>query len=211
MISWMSNWAEGIIVAVIIGTIIEMILPAGSSKKYIKMVIGVYVLFTIISPVISKFTGNSLAVSDILDLNQYINEVKEKEVGQNLQTDNEQTIRNIYVTNLKSDMKSKLQAKGYAVYSINIVVGKDENYTIEKVTLLLRKEDLEEKESEKNTDSIVETVNEVQIHIGEKNWVESETSEDEQTTSNLTSEDKSQIKEYISEIYEIKQENIIIP
>ena len=83
MVSWLSNWAEAIIIAVIIATIIEMILPEGSSKKYIKVVIGVYILFTIVSPVITQFTGKSLAVSDFLDLDSYINEVKEKETTQN--------------------------------------------------------------------------------------------------------------------------------
>ena len=38
-IEWLSNWSQAIIVAVIIGTIIEMILPEGNSKKYIKVVI----------------------------------------------------------------------------------------------------------------------------------------------------------------------------
>ncbi|MCI8482131.1 MAG: hypothetical protein HFJ27_03470 [Clostridia bacterium] len=51
MIENLSLWAEQIIVAVIIATIIEMILPNGNNKKYIKAVIGVYVLFTIISPI----------------------------------------------------------------------------------------------------------------------------------------------------------------
>lgn len=49
MIDWISTWAQSIIIAVIIATIIEMILPSGSSKKYIKVVTGVYILFTIIS------------------------------------------------------------------------------------------------------------------------------------------------------------------
>ena len=35
MIDWISTWAQSIIIAVIIATIIEMILPSGSSKKYI--------------------------------------------------------------------------------------------------------------------------------------------------------------------------------
>ena len=56
---WVSGWIQGIIIAVIISTIIEMILPEGNSKKYIKVVIGVYILFSIVSPVISKVTGNS--------------------------------------------------------------------------------------------------------------------------------------------------------
>ena len=42
-----------IVIAVIISTIIEMILPSNKNKKYIQMVIGVYVLFNIISPIIS--------------------------------------------------------------------------------------------------------------------------------------------------------------
>ena len=40
MIEFLSSWAQGIIVAVIIATLIEMILPNSSSKKYVKVVIG---------------------------------------------------------------------------------------------------------------------------------------------------------------------------
>lgn len=55
MINSISSWAEQIVIAVIIVVIIEMILPKGNSKKYIKTVIGIYILYTIISPVISVF------------------------------------------------------------------------------------------------------------------------------------------------------------
>ncbi|MBR1802590.1 MAG: hypothetical protein IJ777_01275 [Clostridia bacterium] len=37
--AWFSSWAQGIVVSVIIGTIIEMILPEESSQKYIKVVV----------------------------------------------------------------------------------------------------------------------------------------------------------------------------
>ena len=39
MIDFLSNWAEQLVVAVIIATIIEMILPNNNNKKYIKIVI----------------------------------------------------------------------------------------------------------------------------------------------------------------------------
>lgn len=39
MINFISNWAEQVIVAVIIGTILEMILPKGNTQKYIKTII----------------------------------------------------------------------------------------------------------------------------------------------------------------------------
>ena len=49
---WISNWIQGIIIAVVISSIIEMILPNGNSKKYIKVVIRyVYTFF-------DNFSGN---------------------------------------------------------------------------------------------------------------------------------------------------------
>jgi len=54
MINFISSWAEQIVLAVIVATIIEMILPKSKNKKYIQMVVGVYVLFNIISPIIKN-------------------------------------------------------------------------------------------------------------------------------------------------------------
>ena len=36
MISWFNGWAKGIVLAVVIVTILEMILPDTKNKKYIK-------------------------------------------------------------------------------------------------------------------------------------------------------------------------------
>ena len=60
MINFISLWAEQIVLAVIVATIIEMILPQNKNKKYIQMVIGVYVLFNIISPIINNKEGFSI-------------------------------------------------------------------------------------------------------------------------------------------------------
>ena len=67
MISWFNSWAQGIILAVIIVTILEMIVPEGKNKKYIKIVMGVYITFTMISPIITKVTGNNFE----LDVSKY--------------------------------------------------------------------------------------------------------------------------------------------
>ena len=149
MVEWISNWAESIIVAVIIATIIEMILPEGNSKKYIKVVIGVYVLFTIITPVINKFTGEDVQVSDILDLDTYIEEAEASVKMQNtIQDNNQSSIMGMYSSGLKDDMKAKIEAKGYIVNSVDINIPHDESYTIEGITL-----DLENVEEEKSRDT----------------------------------------------------------
>lgn len=153
MIEWISNWAESIIVAVIIATIIEMILPEGNSKKYIKVVIGVYVLFTIITPVINKFTGEDVQVLDILDLDTYIEEAEASVKMQNtIQDNNQSSIMGMYSSGLKDDMKAKIEAKGYIVNSVDIDIADDESYTIEEITL-----DLENEKEEKSGDANNET------------------------------------------------------
>lgn len=217
MVSWLSNWAEAIIIAVIIATIIEMILPEGSSKKYIKVVIGVYILFTIVSPVITQFTGKSLAVSDFLDLDSYINEVKEKETTQNLlQENNAASIKDIYVGNLKADIQNKLKGKGYTVTTIFLEVGDDENYTLHKISLsIIKDEDKEEDNTEESFNTIVnsiEVVNEISISVSNIQHTQESTNivEKEKMKTNLTSSEKEKIKEYLSSVYEINEKNIVI-
>ena len=109
MVEWISDWAESIIVAVIIATIIEMLLPEGNSKKYIKVVIGVYVLFTIITPIINKFTGEKVDISDILDLDTYIAEVNASVKMQNtIQDNNQSSIMGMYSSGIKQRLKQKV-------------------------------------------------------------------------------------------------------
>lgn len=200
MIDWISTWAQSIIIAVIIATIIEMILPSGSSKKYIKVVTGVYILFTIISPVITKFTGKTLAVSDILELDSYVNEIKQKEVSQNLLAENNaSSIKDIYTANLKSDIKNKLKQKGYNANNIVLTVGDDENYTLNKIEL-----DIEKIKEDKQEVNEIEAVNKIDITISntvvEKN----------NNKSSISDKEKEKIKQYLSSVYEIDEKDILV-
>lgn len=200
MIDWISTWAQSIIIAVIIATIIEMILPSGSSKKYIKVVTGVYILFTIISPVITKFTGKTLAVSDILELDSYVNEIKQKEVSQNLLAENNSSsIKDIYTANLKSDIKNKLKQKGYSANNIVLTVGDDENYTLNKIELDIKK--IKEDKQEVNE---IEAVNKINITIS--NSVVKKNN----NKSSILDKEKEKIKQYLSSVYEIDEKDILV-
>lgn len=208
MINWITNWAEAIIIAVVIATIIEMILPEGNCKKYIKVVIGVYILFTIISPVITKFTGKTVSVSDLIDLSKYVDEVKEKEKSQNLLAQNNETnIKDMYISNLKTDIKSKLKGKGYTTQNINLDISNDENYTLNKIYLSVSKIDENEETDNTQTNEVskIETVNEVNVSIS--NEVTSK--ENKKEKDSLSTSDKKKIKEYLSSVYEIQEKNIV--
>ena len=87
-----------------------MILPNDSNGKYVKVVIGIFVLFSIISPIINKFKGSS---SSEIEIDKYV-ESSSKNVIQtsNKKYDNEETIKKIYEENLKIDIKYKITQKG---------------------------------------------------------------------------------------------------
>lgn len=216
MIEWISNWAGGIVVAVIIGTVIEMILPSGNSKKYIKVVIGIYVLFTIVSPVITKFTGETIEVSDILDLDKYVEEAEDVAIQNNIQSNNQ--IMEVYSSGIKEDLKAKIEAKGYMVNSIDIGIANDESYSITDITIDVEKEEkvdgnemVENEENMGEADSTnkvepIENVNKVEISIAD----DSTNSNKNSNEDSLSNSEKKELKEYLSSMYEVNKNNIII-
>lgn len=220
---WISDWAGGIIIAVIIGTVIEMILPEGNSKKYIKMVIGIYVLFTIVLPIITKFTGESIQVSEVLELDKYIVEAEEAAKAQNtIQNDNQDNIMKVYLSGIKSDMKTKIEAKGYNVKSIDVGVTDDETYKIQYINLSVEENENisnpEENSGEDNEQNIIENtiepveqVEKVEVNIGsEKTDTEEKSEEDNDNKSQLSYSKKQELKEYLSSVYEVNVSSITI-
>lgn len=195
MIEFLSSWAQGIIVAVIIATLIEMILPNSSSKKYVKVVIGMYILFTIVSPIIKKVGGKDINLNTI-NIEKYEQQIEKSDntISRKFEDNNTRSIKDIYVSNLKADISAKLKEKGYEIDTSDIQIKDDENYTIEKITLKLIK--MEQKQ-EKNNEIVINTV-EIGNTISQK---------DSKTLSN---DDKQEVKDYISETYDIDKKNINI-
>lgn len=193
--NWISGWIQGIIIAVIIGTIIEMLLPDGNCKKYVKVVIGVYILFSIVSPVITKVTGNEFRVSDIYDINTYI-EVSAKSSQENIENNQQNQIKQVYITNLKNDMKQKIQEKGYSVKSLTLEISNDEQYTLKKILAQV----IKKKNEEKND---VKGVNEINITI-------SNTTENQKENVSISTKEQNDLKAYLSGIYNLEEKNINI-
>ena len=202
MVDFIITWTKGIIVAVIIASIIEMILPNGNSKKYIKMVIGVYIVFNIVAPVINKITNNSFSLESIIDVNKYTNQLQSYEVSsEKLDSNNESSIKEMYKINLEKDMKSKLEEKGYIVNSINIEINNDKEYTIKSVDLKISKTG-EQEEKKANT---VEKIEKVNIEVSVENRIENNENIE---NVEISEKEKNEIKEYISSTYEVNKKKI---
>lgn len=206
MIIFLKNWVSQIIVAVIISTIIELILPNGNNKKYIKMIIGMYVLFTIIQPIVIKFTGNNIEIGKF-DYKKYFDEDIIESSLENFEDNNSKLIKQAYINNINEDITQKLKQKGYKVISCNIEILDDvnkENYgSIRNINLEVNHLDTENEENDNDENNI--EIENVEINI--TNNTIDKTSKKE---INITDEEKQEIIKYLSEEYSINKTEIII-
>lgn len=197
MLEWFKSWATGIVIAVIIATIIEMILPNSTSKKYIKIIIGIFIVYTIISPVIGNFKGENL--NNYIKVENYIqsnsNALKTNEVSDNAQS----SIKKIYSQNLQNDLKTKLKEKGYISNNINISISNDDKYNIERIDIKVDEKVTNSNQDEKQVKTIVDNIKAIKIKVKK---------DDSQNNAIITENDKNEIKEYIKQIYQIDLNNI---
>lgn len=197
MLEWFKSWATGIVIAVIIATIIEMILPNSTSKKYIKIIIGIFIVYTIISPVIGSFKGEDL--NNYIKVENYIqsssNALQTNEVSDNAQS----SIKKIYSQNLQNDLKTKLKEKGYISNNINISISNDDKYNIERIDIKVDEKVTNSNQDEKQVKTIVDNIKAIKIKVKK---------DDSQNNAIITENDKNEIKEYIKQIYQIDLNNI---
>lgn len=141
MISFISSWAEQIVLAVIVATIIELILPKNKNKKYIQMVIGVYVLFNIISPIIKN--------KDNFSVEKYNTEKYESQSQYEIdQSSMDARIEKIYLEELEKKTQEKFQDNGFVVTKCKVDAVLDttkKNAGISLITIKIEKTDETEK------------------------------------------------------------------
>ena len=209
MIEFISNWAKGLTMAVIIISILEIILPNNKTKKYVRMIMGVFLLFTIISPFIQNDIKQELSVANLEDL--FSNQTQIESKDEINQTSMNERIEELYIQELEKDIKNKMNEKGYEIEKIKIdvnIADEQSETKINKIKLKLQKMQESEETTTKN-DSLekkivtqVEKIKEIDTSI-KKNEEKNYNNSKEQ--SNLTSADLQNIKNFLKEEYGVDE------
>ena len=141
MIEIISSWAKSLGVTIVLVSIIEMVLPNNNTKKYIRMVLGIFVIFNIISPFINNKDKLSLASINIEDY--YTEGSSNTNIGGNAnisssisgsesnkanneksetinQTSMDERIKQLYEDELEKDIIKKIENLGYEVSSCKV-------------------------------------------------------------------------------------------
>ena len=214
MIEFLSSWAKSLGLAIIVISILEMLLPNNKTKKYVRMIFGVYILFTIISPFIKN--------KDILDVSTYdFNEYSNYITNQTSmnQTSMDNRIEQIYIEELEKDITKKINDLGYEVITCNVYATlssqNEENY-IEQIELVVEKEEKQESSEENNQqqeetfeNKLVEEIQKIKpvnTSIGEINVNQnSQNNAQSKNEQSINNSDIQKIKKFLSEEYGVDE------
>ncbi|WP_313756447.1 stage III sporulation protein AF [Tissierella sp.] len=194
IISFISTWLKDIVVLFILISIAELIMPKGNMKKYINMVIGLLIIFTIISPFAKLLKLNfnfeqsvfnyskANTFEDIQHNEFYIQQAKQ--------------IEEVYKEKISNEISGLIEGKtDYKVVNIivEIIDGKKDYGKIDYLDISICESD---KSIDKNKISI-EKVKSIEI---EKNIIDQE----------LLDREYEELKELISTRYSVDKKRINI-
>ena len=196
MIDFLRGWIEQVTIAVIIVSIFEMILPSGKTKKYIKMILGVFIVFSIIAPFVDSSALYNLDVNEIIG--NYTENITSTDITSQNSVDDR--IEEMYIRELENDISNTIQEQGYNVKSCEIdaiIYSEEEEAGINSINIVLL--------SKNSKSDGIEEVNEIKININIDN--ENKVSEDD---NSITEKDIKSLKNYLSDYYEIDKKIINI-
>ena len=198
MIEFLSSWAKGLGLAIVIVSILEMLLPNNKTKKYIRMVMGLYILFTIISPFIKNRT---LFNVENIDLSKELNNYSSVETSVD-QTSMDERIQVLYVEELEKDITKKVEEKGYEVTECKVKANiQAQNNTISKIKLKIKIN--EENKKEENETIENKMVNEIQKIKPVNTQIQNNNKEKKE--EKITRNDIQNIKKFLMEEYEVEE------
>lgn len=194
VISFINSWLKDIVVLFILISIAELIMPKGNLKKYIRLVIGLLIIYTIISPFARLFRLD-------FSLDKVVFNYAKPETFNSIDLEDfylkqEKQIEKIYLDKIIEDLKVLIESDtDYELVDGDITILKDEdNYgEIDYLTLYLK-----ENKGNKDSDTIyIEKIGTIKVNLN----LDKEYTEDE---------DDESIKLLISNSYGIEKDKISI-
>ncbi|MCI8471407.1 MAG: stage III sporulation protein AF [Clostridia bacterium] len=202
MIEFMSSWVKGLGLAIVIVSILEMLLPNNKTKKYIRMVMGIYILFTIVSPFISN---QDIFDTSHFNLEDYVTAETSSTLNQSSMDDR---IQELYIQELEKDITKKLKEKGYEVSSCKVkaqISDKEEETKITKIKVKVQKalEDTNNIKEDENLEN--KMVTQIQKIKPVDTTIKQEENTKEEKDNKINKTDIQNIKKFLIEEYGVNE------
>lgn len=216
MVTFLSSWVKNLSLALIVVSILEMILPNNKTKKYIKTIMSLYILFSIISPFLKGDINFNINDMNISSYTENAVETTSRETINQESMDNR--IQKLYIQELEKDITNKIKQKGYIVSDCKVTVdGIEDNSNIKSITLKIKEkidinqeENAEEKtneEKESMENILVKEIQKIKIQVSDNEQGNNKTNNQENynNNTNITKTDIKIIKKFLAEEYGVSE------
>ena len=176
--------------------VLEMIIPKGNTRKYIRLVSGIILTYIVISPIVSILSDVSTTKDNISEGIETLSQtysLNKEVIGQ------EQYILNLFEQGMAKDIEKRVQECGYGIDDVKVKYNLSDDNEINEITYISFK--VEERINNEQTGYSVEKVN-IDIAINDDI--------DNSSKIELSNEEEKKIKESICEAYQIDFENVYI-
>lgn len=171
MIEWLTDWLTQIIIVVLLAVFVDLILPGSSMHRYVKLVMGLFILMTMLSPIlsiISKDFSIQETLADMVDNPEMEGTQREafERQAERLKVFQQNQSRDYMSQYIRSRIKEQIETS-YPVQVENVEVETDLQTSdhrpegvlipqIKKVSILLKESvaNSEEKENSRNGESV---------------------------------------------------------
>lgn len=172
MINWLSTWLQEIILIILLAVFIDLLLPNSSMQRYVKVVISLFILLAILSPIInllrSDINLNSLSIptgasNEIQSVNAIMKE------GERISSLNEQYSIEIIEEQIAEQIKTQLsQTLDESIYQVSVKAQTGDAANAPQIThIQVALEQAAESDMQRTSDQWVEVepIEPVHIHI----------------------------------------------
>ena len=212
MINFLSSWVKNLCLALIVVSILEMLLPNNKTKKYVKMVMGLYILFSIIAPFVENSSELKFDIEDLYE--KYSTETSTISESTD-QTSMDNRLNELYKEKLEKDIVQKLNEEGYIVEECNVKahISNDDN-GIELITLKIKEKKNTNDANNENKigleDKIVNEIQKIQkveidVSNDNDNYQEDINIGKQEDENNITKTDIKVIKQFLTKEYGVSE------
>lgn len=137
MINFLNSWTRNIGLAIILVSIFEMLLPNNKMKNYIKIIMGIFIIFNIIAPVVEN--KNLFNINEFEKIAKADNMKSDSKLSINQKSMNER-IKDLYENELEKNILLKIEEKNIEVKKCEVVatLNDDDEIEVSKIKINIK-------------------------------------------------------------------------
>ncbi len=201
MIEIIKGWIINIVTIILILSFLEILLPDSKMKKYINLILGFIVMLVILGPIINVLNNNGELQQDVFSISGQLSKNEYAFINSNIENRQEEQLASLYKERIKQDIVYRVESR-YDVKVTEVYIEledskKEEMGEIKKLELSV---------GNKNYQLDEDTIPIVKIDVSNEDINEIDSNDVDDMSVSL----KKKIKEDISNIYNINENNVEI-